>query len=175
MIALNSGTSAAIALHAAELSWVVFLQTELPGGIGAGRIKIEGLRGKQLASRFSTLARECPYEIYLIGMIPTTDPGVHSSAIAEQHPIVHDGWFEATADLIAFIAAQGQPALISLVEKVHPGAFDQEQLVDIEQLAQMLDVAPITIRRMIERRAIPYYRVGRAYKFKPSEVLASLR
>lgn len=175
MIALSPETSAVIALRAAEQSWIIFLQSELPGGLGSGRIKIIGLRGAQLAKHLATTSRECPYTIYLIGMIPTTlEPRDHADAIVTEHIHHHDGWYEATPDLIAFIAAVAQEPLHELLGEAQPGA-SEEPLVDIEDIAQMLNCSVVTVRRMVDRKQIPFYRLGRAYRFSPSSVLASLQ
>ncbi len=163
-----------VALHAAERSWVVFLQTELPGGVGSGRIKVEGLHGRQLAKRLTTLVRECPYTIHLVGMIPSEiDPTDYVLAIAESHAHVRDGWFEATPDLIAFIAATAQDPIRELLGDTQAGAADD--LIDIEELAGKLNCSVPTIRRMIDRNAIPFFRLGRADRFSLSDVLASLQ
>jgi excisionase family DNA binding protein len=108
-------------------------------------------------------------------MIPTAiEPGDHAAAIAEHHEHHHDGWFEATPDLIAFIAAQAQDTLRSLLGDAPAGA-SEESLVDIDELAAMLNCSVVTVRRMIDRKQIPFYRLGRAYRFSPSDVLASLQ
>lgn len=174
MLALSIETAAIVALRAAERSWVVFLQTELPGGVGSGRIKIEGLQGRQLAKCLTTIVRECPYTIHLVGMIPTDiSPVDHVLAIADSHAHIHDGWFEPTPDLIAFIAATAQDAIRELLGDTQAGAADD--LIDIEELAGKLNCSVPTIRRMIERDAIPFFRLGRAYRFNLSDVLASLQ
>ena len=175
MIALSTQTAAAIALHAAEGSWVVFLQVLPPTG-GQGPIKIEGMRGAQLANRLTAIARDSAYEVQLIGLMPTIiNPISHANAFADEHQEIHDGWFQPTGDLIAFIQHAGQDALHDLLSQTQPGALDQDQLVSIEGIAQILDVSVPTVRRMIKAQAIPFLTFGRVYRFIPSEVIASLQ
>jgi excisionase family DNA binding protein len=174
VIALSSQTAAAIALHAAEGSWVVFLQT-MPSG-SAGPIKIEGMRGSQLAERLMAIARDNPYEVQLIGMLATQLPRDDAEAIAEEFAPyhIHDYWFEPHSELIHFIGQDAQSTLSTLLSQTHPGGLS-DQPVDIDRMAEILDVSVPTVRRMIKANAIPYLKFGRIYRFVPNDVLASLR
>lgn len=175
MIALSSQTAAAIALHAAEGSWVVFMQALPPTG-GQGPIMIEGMRGTNLARRLMSIAQDNAFEVQLIGLLPTViDPIAHANEIALEHVQMHDRWFEPTGDLIAFIQHAGQSSLQELLAVTHPGGLDQDQLVDIEGIAAVLDVSVPTVRRLIKAEQIPFLRFGRVYRFVPSEVIASLQ
>ena len=48
-------------------------------------------------------------------------------------------------------------------------------LVSIGEAAEKLGVHADTLRRMIERKKIPSYRIGRAWRLKVEEVLQSLK
>jgi excisionase family DNA binding protein len=174
MIALSASTAAAIALHAAEGSWIVFLQIDPPGG-GQGPIKIEGMKGSRLVERLTTIAEANPYPVYLIGLMPAfLEPVGQALAIGDAHQIIHDTWYQPTGDLIAFIQHVGQEALQPLLAQTHPGGLS-EAPVDIETIAEMLSVSVPTVRRMVKANAIPYLRFGRIYRFVPSDVIASLK
>ncbi len=45
-----------------------------------------------------------------------------------------------------------------------------KKLLTVNELAQMLNLAPITIYKLIERRELPVLKVGRVYRFDPDEV-----
>jgi len=172
MIALSSHTAAAIALHAAEGSWVMFVQLV---GV-AGPVKIEPVLGRQLASRITQLVLDNPYELQLIGLLPSSDPDSDASEIANEFIAyqIHDGWFEPNGDLLAFIGEQAQSSISVLLAQTHPGGLSDAP-VDIEQIASILDVSVPTVRRMVKAGEIPYLKFGRFYRFVPNDVLASLR
>jgi excisionase family DNA binding protein len=174
MIALSPNTAAAIALHAAEGSWVVFLQAIYPLE-RQGPIRIEGIKGSRLADRLISISRDSPCEVRLIGLLPTAiDPALHANEIAIELECVHDQWYSPTNELTDFIANSAQQSIIELLGQTHPGALDG-QLVDIKQMAELLDVSVPTVRRMIKANEIPYLRFGWEYRFVPNEVIASLR
>ena len=53
-----------------------------------------------------------------------------------------------------------------------------EDLIDAEQLAARLGVSKRYVRRMIEERRIPFHKIGRYVRFRPTDVddyLASRR
>lgn len=174
MIALTPNTAAAVALHAAEGSWVIFVQV-IPGAGSQGPIKIEGLRGVQLAPRLMSLVRDCPYEVQLIGLMPSTVPIEHAQAVGNEHHEIHDGWFQPTSELIGFIEHAAQEPLRGLLAETHPGGLDGGDIVDIDGIAEILGVSVPTIRRLIKAETIPYLRFGRTYRFVPSDVIASLQ
>lgn len=45
-----------------------------------------------------------------------------------------------------------------------------ESLLNIKQAAQILGVAPVTIRLWISQKKIPYHKIGKLIKFVPSEI-----
>lgn len=45
-----------------------------------------------------------------------------------------------------------------------------ERWLNVEEIADHLGVAPITVYRWLEKDAIPAHRIGRLWKFKASEV-----
>jgi excisionase family DNA binding protein len=57
-------------------------------------------------------------------------------------------------------------------EKARKGVF--MQLLTIKEVAEELRLAPITIRRMIRARTIPYHRLGGKYLFTPEDLAAYL-
>lgn len=173
MIVLSANTAAAIALHAAESSWVVFLQV-FPSNVRQGPIKIEGIKGSQLAMRLMSIVRECPYEIRLIGLIPTTIPYEHAEAIGAENELIHDGWYQPSSELIAVIDSSAQDSIQALLDELQPGALDVQDVVDITGIAEILNVSVPTIRRMIDKRKIPFMRFGQSYRFSTKDVLASV-
>ena len=49
-------------------------------------------------------------------------------------------------------------------------SMEPEKWSNLEEIADHLGVSKDTIRNWIKKEAIPYYRVGKQYKFKISEV-----
>ncbi len=45
-----------------------------------------------------------------------------------------------------------------------------ERLLDVNQTAELLGIKPVTLRLWISQKRIPYYKVGKSIKFKPSEI-----
>lgn len=176
MLIVSPSTATALAPHAASKSWVMFVQANLPSNCSSpGLILIEGAKGRDLAERIKVLAAINAYEVTLIGLIESVQPGEHAKAIGEQYSSnVHNSWFLPTASLLAFITHVAQPTLSALLTQMHPGALS-ETPVDIDAIAKMLDVSVMTVRRMIAANQIPYLRAGRSYRFVPSDVIASLR
>lgn len=175
VLIVSPATANALAPHAAERSWVMFVQVQPP--IGVGPVKIEGVRGKHIGERLAQLAADNAFDTMLIGLIPTTNsPHDHANAIAQQYASahLHDGWFTPDPGLLAFIQHAGLPAIQELLAQTHPAALAEEP-VGIDELAEMLGVAPITIRRMVKAEQIPYLRVGLALRFVPRDVIATLR
>ncbi len=151
----------------------MFVQVNPPSG--QGPIKIEGVKAGQLATRLRQLAADNAFEATLVGLIATPTPAEHASAIGEQYAThIHDGWFEPTADLIAFIQHTAQGPIQELLAQTHPGGLS-ETPVDIEQMAEILGVSVPTVRRMVKAEQIPYLRFGRVYRFVPADVIASLQ
>lgn len=176
MLIAHHSTVAAIAPHAADRAWIVFLQTALPAGVPSP-IRIVGLkRGAEISRELNRISELNAYEVQIIGLIPSTDPDLHVRAIAEQYASdhLHDGWYRPSADLIAFIAHHAKKGVQDLLDQVHPGAIS-EHVVDLRALAQLLNCSEVTIRRMIDRGEIPFMRAGRNYRFQPAEVIAALQ
>lgn len=174
MLIVSPSTASAMALHATSSSWVMFVQVNPPAG-GPGPIKIEGVKGTNIAQRLRAIVGDNPFEAMLIGLIATPTPMEHASAIGEQYgKPLHDDWYEASADLIAFIQHVAQAPLQELLARTHPGAMSDSP-VDIEDMAKILDVSVPTVRRMVTANEIPYLRFGRMLRFVPADVIASLR
>jgi len=152
----------------------MFLQAVLPSG-GAGPIKIEGVHGKKLANQLGAIARMNALEIQLVGLLPSVDPDLHAMEIGNDFSQVHlhDGWFEPHAYLVGYIQQTAQAPLKQLLEQLHPGSLDKEP-VSIEEMAEILGVSVVTIRRAIKAEQIPYMKLGRTYRFVPADVLATL-
>ena len=174
MIALSSTTAAAIALHAAEGSWVMFVQT-LPQGT-AGPIQINGIEGRALAHRLNTITRENAYEVYLVGLIPSESPSQDAQAYAQEFAAyqIHDWWFEPHPDITTLIAQEAQESLTLILSEVRPGGLSDAP-VDTEEMARILRVSVPTLRRMVKAGEIPVMRFGRLFRFVPADVLASLK
>ena len=51
----------------------------------------------------------------------------------------------------------------------------QTTLVDAVYIAKLLAIKPCTIRRMALLGQIPYYKVGRNYRFNTQEVIVALK
>lgn len=174
MLIVHAPTANALAPHARERSWVMFLQANPPRN-EPGLIKIEGIDGQKIASHIRALVAANAYELTLIGLIPTTAPHEHAHAIALQYggtPIHHD-WYEPTPVLLTYIQHMGQAALAELLAAAHPGGLS-EAPVTIDEMAKRLGVSIITVRRMVTAGDIPYLRQGRILRFVPSDVIASL-
>lgn len=175
MLIVSPATATALAPHAAERSWVMFVQVTPP--MGAGPVKIEGAHGKRIADRLAQLAADNAFDTMLIGLIPTTTPHEHANAIAQQYAAahLHDGWFAPEPGLLAFIQHAGMPAIQELLERTHPAALGDEA-VDIDTMADMLNVSATTVRRMVKAGSIPFLRAGNgALRFEPRSVFATLR
>ncbi len=174
VLVVSPSTASALAPHAAEKSWVMFVQVNPPFG-GPGPIKIEAVKGTQIASRLRAISSDNAYETMLIGLIESTTPD-YGDAVAAQYAgaLLHDGWYEATADLIAFIQHAAQEPINRLLAQAHPGGLS-EAPVDIKDMAKILGVSEPTIRRMVKSNEIPYLRWGRMLRFVPADVVATLQ
>ena len=51
----------------------------------------------------------------------------------------------------------------------------QTTLVDAAYIAKLFAIKPCTIRRMARLGRIPYYKVGRNYRFNTQEVIVALK
>lgn len=47
---------------------------------------------------------------------------------------------------------------------------DTEKWVSLEEIAEHMGLSKDTIRNYIKKQQIPYYRIGKQYKFKISEI-----
>jgi excisionase family DNA binding protein len=174
MLIVSPSTASALAPHAAERSWVMFVQVNPPGG-GQGPIKIEAVKGSQIGTRLATLARENAFDPMLIGLIESPTPLEHAQAIIEQYAAghLHHDWYAPSADLLAYIQHVAQGPIQALLAETHPGGLSEES-VEIEEMADILNVSVPTVRRMIKQEVIPYLKFGRIYRFVPADVIASL-
>lgn len=174
VIVVGPNTSQAIAPHARERSWVMFVQIAPPPS-GSGPIKIEGVRGGEIGNRLTRISVENPYPAYLVGLIESASPHQQAHAIALQFADhhMHDLWFEPAPALLQLVQEHGQSALVTLLAQTRPGAVDG-QIVDIDGIAQILGVSVTTVRRLIERDSIPHMRVGKQFRFVVADVLAAM-
>lgn len=175
MLIAHAHTAVAITPHAANRSWVVFLETQIP--VGVRPIRIVGWNGHEIGRELRLVSAANAYDVTIIGLIPTLqDPAQHALAIGEQYAgqHLHDGWYLPSADLLAFIQHHARPALQELLAQVHPGAIN-EHVVDIDEMARLLNVSTTTIRRLVKSEEIPFMRWGRALRFVPADVIATLQ
>jgi excisionase family DNA binding protein len=175
MFRLSPSTTTAIALHATEQSWIVFVQCRPPAGLAP--IKIEGIRARDFIPRTRALNLDSPFETHLIGLLPTDAPQELELALhgrfAEEH--LRDGWFTPSGHLANFIDESATDTLRGLLALVHPAAVEDGGAVSIEEMAELLGVAVVTVRRMVKAEQIPHLRWGRTLRFIPSDVFASLQ
>lgn len=152
----------------------MFVQVAPPVG-GAGPIKIESVRGAQLATRLREIAADNAYEAFIIGLTPTEAPDELVQVIHEQFApvLLHHDWFEPTIDLLTFIQHTAQDAMQELLAQTRPGGVP-DGAVDIEAIAEFLGVSVPTVRRAVKDGKIPHFRMGKALRFVPADVLASL-
>lgn len=175
LILLSPQTVDAVAMQGDnDQSWIMFIQLILNAGIGP--IKIEGATGRELAVRLHEINDDMPYDVMLIGLIPCDeDPDRQAESIGNMFLPLKNGWYHPTAELISHVSQYAYPHLIDLYNRTSPKAIDGDQLVDIEDLSQILGVSVPTIRRMIKAKTIPFMKAGRAFRFVPKDVLASMR
>ena len=50
------------------------------------------------------------------------------------------------------------------------GAHNPRPLLTVEQAAEWLGMSPAAIRSMVQRRQVPYFKVGRRVRFDPDHV-----
>lgn len=153
----------------------MFVQISPPPS-GIGPIKIEGIRGAKIGGRLLSISVENPYPSYLVGLIEAASPHQQAHAIATQFSQhhMHDGWFEPAPALVQFVQEHGQQALSELLAQTRPGAVDG-QIVDIENIAAILNVSVKTVRRLVEADGIPHMRVGKQLRFVVADVLAAMQ
>ena len=175
MIIISPTTASAMSPHTSRASWVMFVQTVMPGG-SIGPSLIEPIAGPRISSRLSEIARNNAYETILIGLVETPAPDQAAQAIREQFAgkHLHHDWHEPTADLIAYIQHHAQTPIKQLLAQTHPGGLSTET-VGVEELAKILKVSETTIGRMVKANQIPFMRWGRVLRFVPAEVIASLQ
>lgn len=177
MLVARRSIATAITPHAADRSWVVFLQTALPAGV-TSPIKIAAMHGSQIGEELRRISAANAYDVQIIGLISSTNPDQHARAIAEQYAgdHLHDGWYAPSADLIAFIQHHAKAAIQDLLARVHPAAVT-DRIVDLKEMAKILKCHEITVRRMVraEPPEIPFMKTGDKYLFHPAEVIAALR
>lgn len=152
----------------------MFVQVNPPTG-GAGPIKIEAVKGANIAARLRALAAENAFEPYLIGLTSTTTPNELAKAIHEKHLAahIHHDWFDPTPELLAFVQHTAALALRDLLARTRPGGIP-DGAVDIDEIAHYLGVSVQTVRRMVKAGDIPHLRMGKALRFVPADVVASL-
>lgn len=151
----------------------MFVQASTPS---ASAIKIELVRGRDLGSRLGAIAMNCPFETMLIGLATSPQPAQLAEQIATQFidDHMHDGWFESSPALIGVVQAIGQHAMQELLNQTMPGAVSSD-VVDVDEMARLLDCSVPTVRRMVQRGQIPCMRSGRVLRFVPADVFASMQ
>ena len=174
MIVLSPYTASTLSPHTADQSWVMFVQVNPPTG-GMGPILIEGVRGVQIAARLRALAADNAFDAFIIGLTPTTTPNELAKVIQDQHEAahLHHDWYEPTIELLIYIKETSQKKLAELLAAARPGGLP-DHAVDIEEIAAIVGVSIPTVRRLVKSGEIPYLRVGKALRFVPVDVVASL-
>lgn len=155
----------------------MFVQIAAPPA-GAGPIWISGVRGARIGEELLAISVRNPFPAYLIGLVtvePPTQPHQMAHAIQEQFAAshMHDGWFEPAPLLMQLVREHGQSALSELLAQTRPGAVDG-QIVDIDAIAELLNVSTRTVQRLVERDQIPHMRVGKQYRFVVADVIAAM-
>lgn len=174
MIVVSPHTADTLSPLTADQSWVMFVQLTSPCS-GSGPIKIEGVHGTKVSTRLNDIAVDNAYETYLIGLMPTPNPMELAVVVREQYAaaLIRHDWYEPTAELVGFIRLTAQQALTDLLAQAHPGGVP-DHAVDIDEIAVFLGVSVPTVRRLVKGGTIPHLRMGRALRFVPADVLASL-
>jgi excisionase family DNA binding protein len=151
----------------------MFVQIAPPQG--SGPVWISGVRGHRIGDELLAISSRNPYPAYLIGLVESAVPHEAARKIAEQfvQHHMHDGWFEATPQLLQFIQHSGQHALSELLAVTRPGGID-DQIVDVDGIAAILGVSARTIYRLVDNDGIPHMRVGKQLRFSVSDVLAAM-
>ncbi len=139
-------------------------------------IKVELVRGRDLAARLAAISSDCPFETMLIGLATSTQPQQLAEQIAAQFASdhMHNGWFKNTPALLGVVQAIGQQAIQELLARTSPGAAS-DAVVDVDEMARLLDVSVPTVRRMVKDGQIPFMRTGRQLRFVPGDVFASIQ
>lgn len=143
-------------------------------GVGMSPIKIEA--SSDPAATLREIDRNCPVETFLVGWMPNEMPRRLVSALAEQYKSSHirGDWYAPAVELMNYIQHVAQPPLAQLLATL-PGHSHPEGMVSIEEMAQLANVSVSTIRRMVKAGEIPVLRFGRALRFLPADVIASIQ
>lgn len=175
MLVARQPIATAITPHAADRSWIVFLQTTLPAGVPSP-IKIAPMRGAQIGDELRRINAANAYNVQIIGLIQSDQPDQQAAALAERYAKdhLHDGWYAPSADLIVFIQHNGKAAIQELLAQVHPASVP-DRLVDVDEMARIIGCSVPTVRRMYTKGEIPVLRAGDRCLFQPAEVLAAMR
>lgn len=178
MLALSLSTAVAMALHATKASWVMFVQCTLVDG-RPGPIKIEGVRGDKLGARLIAVAKGYPFEVQLVGLLMSAMPKEDAEQIYANFANynLHDDWYDPSNLITSWIEDNAQSPIHSLLAATHPAALEGDNgdtPVTIDEIAEILGVAVVTVRRMIRDKRIPAMRWGHVYRFVPRDVIAAL-
>lgn len=143
------------------------------------------------ATRFSSLCSDNACALRILGVIAQPDVKValtreaelHERFAAHQH---HGEWYYPREPLVQYIKAnvitveQYNEQLVRKVEtdEVNLDAWlaneYPEALLTIDEVAELLGVQPITVRRQVERRMLPHIRVGpKLIRFDRRDVMRS--
>lgn len=173
MIILSPNTATTLAPLASHQAWVMLIQVSPP--VGAGPVKIEAVDGTQIVGRLKTISSENAYETFVIGLVPTDDAAALEGALHAQFTAahLHHDWFLPIPELLAYAQSDGQEALEELLAQTKPGGLP-DHAVDVTTMAGLLGVSVPTVRRLVKAGEIPHLRMGKALRFIPADVIASL-
>lgn len=173
MIVLSPNTATTLAPLIRHQSWVMLVQVSPP--VGTGPVKIEAVDGAQIGPRLKAISAENAYETFVIGLVPTEDPVGLEIALHEQFSTanLHHDWFVPVPELLGYAQSAGQEALEELLAQTRPGGLP-DHAVDITTMAGLLGVSVPTVRRLVKAGEIPHLRLGKALRFVPADVVASL-
>lgn len=173
MIILSPSTATSLTPLTSHQDWVMLIQVSPP--VGAGPIKIEAVDGAQIGARLKSISAENAYETFLIGLAPSDDATGLEAALHEQfvEAHLHHDWFLPVPELLAYAQGHGQMALEQLLAQTKPGGLP-DHAVDVGTMAGLLGVSVPTVRRLVKAGEIPHLRLGKALRFIPADVIASL-
>ncbi|UCC72095.1 MAG: excisionase family DNA-binding protein [Gemmatimonadota bacterium] len=134
---------------------------------------------RSLPQRWRTLCAENASRLALLGVQVDDDATrlerrLHRRFDSWRH---HDEWFEPADELLRYIAASTVAAERAKLPATSFGSVDDildaalPCLLTIEEIAERMNVAPMTIRRHVKRRNLPHVRVGGQIRFDLGELI----
>lgn len=135
--------------------------------------------------RFRSLRADCPIELVIHGVEEHQDRsaavlrerGLHRRFARER---LHHEWFRATPRVRAFITQLRTPEQLVLARAERaarlapPPPIEIGQLLTPEQAAQVLQCSTEELLRRARFREVPFYRVGRQFRFASHELTATI-